>query len=256
MPWKNVLLVDDNLDLVATDVLDAVEHTIGCKLPTDYRDIMTTFGVGTYCGFIHFLQPDEIPARAKQSRGNWVEHSEFFWPQSDFRLPLDLALQSFVLAITLDGDEIIFCPPAQSNLFVLPRHDDLIYRMPTGLRDPLDWQARAGLEPVRFRYFEPWCGRGYVELFTARTDLTMDSVYQPILARLSPDAVSVPKIEGNGFMIAIFKDERSKVQLTAGGGDDRRVRARIDYNLGQASAVHALIHELISIGFSETGRFP
>lgn len=256
MPWKDVLLIDDNLDLVATDVLDAVEHTIGCKLPTDYRDIMTTFGVGIYCGFISFFHPNEIPAQTKRAREIWAEYSHFFWPQSDFRLSLDQVLQSFVLTVSIDGDEIIFCPPVQSNLFVLPRHDDLIYRMPSGLRDPLDWQARAGLETIPFRYFGPSRGRSVVELFTARTDLRMGSIYRLMLPRLSPDAVLVPKIERDGFMVAFFKSERSTVQLTTGSPDDRRIRVRIEYNLAQPSAVDALIHKLISIGFSEIGRFP
>jgi hypothetical protein len=84
----------------------------------------------------------------------------------------------------------------------------------------------------------------------------MDSVYRQILPRLSRDAASVPKIEHDAFMVAFFKSERSTVQLTTGGADDRRIRVRIEYNLGQASAVEALIEELISIGFREIGRFP
>jgi hypothetical protein len=52
VPWKDVLLTDDNLDLIAEEVLDGIEHTMGCRLPTDYRAVMTTFGVGTYCDFI------------------------------------------------------------------------------------------------------------------------------------------------------------------------------------------------------------
>jgi hypothetical protein len=256
VPWKDVLLIDDNLELVPAEVLDSVERTISCKLPTDYRAVMTTFGVGTYCGVISFFHPNEIPVQTKRSREIWAEYSHFFWPQSDFRLPLDQALLSFVLAVSIDGDEIIFFPPVQSNLFVLPRHDDLIYRMPSGLRDPLDWQARAGLETIPFRYFEPSKGRGVVELHTGRTDLSMDSIYRLMLPRLSPDAVSVPKIERDGFMVAFFKSERSAVQLTTGSPDDRRIRVRIEYNPAHASAVDALIHELIYIGFSEIGRFP
>jgi hypothetical protein len=137
VPWQNVLLIDDNLDLVAAEALDGIEHTIGCRLPTDYRAVMTTFGVGTYCGFINFSHPDQIPVQTKRSREIWAEHSEFFWPQSDLVLPIDRALESFVLATTLDGDEIVFCPPAQDRLFVLPRHDEIIYTMPLGFSDPL-----------------------------------------------------------------------------------------------------------------------
>ena len=78
MPWQDVLLIDDNLDLVAAEVLDGVEHTIGCRLPADYRAVMTTFGVGTYCGLINFLHPDQIPVQTRRSREIWAEHSEFF----------------------------------------------------------------------------------------------------------------------------------------------------------------------------------
>jgi hypothetical protein len=257
VPWTDVLLIDDKLDLVGTDVLDGVERTMGCSLPADYRAIMGTFGVGTYCGFIYFWHPSEIPQRTEYSRRIWIEHSQFFWPQSDSVLSLDLALQSFVLAITLDGDEIVFCPPAQNNLFVLPRHEEVICRMPSGLSDPLVWEGgETDRETNHLRYFEPTKGRGHVELFTARTDLTIDSVYQQILPRLSPHAEPVPKIAGESFRVALFKSERSIVQLTTAGGTDRRIGVRIDYNLGQARAVEALIAELISTGFREIGRSP
>jgi hypothetical protein len=257
LPWTDVLLIDDNLDLIAPDVLDGVERTMGRSLPADYRAIMGTFGVGTYCGFIYFWHPSEIPRRTEYSRRIWVEYSHFFWPQSDSVLPLDLALQSFVLAITLDGDEIIFCPPAQNNLFVLPRHEEVIRRMPSGLSDPLVWEGgEPDPETNRLRYFEPAKCRGHVELFTSRTDLTIDSIYQQILPRLSPHAEPVPKIDGESYRIALFKSERSIVQLTTAGGTDRRIGIRIDYNLGQASAVEALVAELISTGFREIGRSP
>jgi|SRR5215211_832480 len=258
VPWKDVLLIDDNLDLVAEEVLDNVEHTMGCRLPTDYRAVMTTFGVGTYCDFVCFTHPDEIPARTKQSREIWAKNSDFFWPQSNFVLSIDLAMQSLVLATTADGDEIIFCPPAQGRLFVLPRHEEIICTMPLGLGDPLVWEAASGSAPEthHFRYFEPSRGRGHVELITARTDLTIDSLYQRILPRLAPGAESVPTIEGDGLLVAFFQSERSRVQLTAGGANDRRIRARISYNLGQTIAVGALIEDLVSTGFREIGRFP
>jgi len=261
MPWTDVLLIDDDLDLIAPDVLDGVERLIVCGLPADYRAIMGTFGVGTYCGFISFLHPSEIPQQTESLRRIWAENSEFFWPQSDPVLSLDLALQSFVLATTIDGDEIIFCPPAQSNLFVLPRHEDAIRRMPFGLSDPFVWEGgKPDAETNHLRYFVPAKRRGYrrayVELVTARTDLTIDSVHQQILPRLSPHAEPVPKIDGDRYRIALFKDERSIVQLTTGSGDDRRVHVRIDYNLGQASAVETVISDLISMGFRDTGRGP
>lgn len=255
MPWKNVLLIDEDLELVAAEELDAIEHAIGCSLPTDYRTIMTTFGVGTYCGLISFTHPNEIPARTKRSREIWAEHLEFFWPQSDSVLPIDLALQSFVLATTIDGDEIILCPPAQDNLFVLPRRDEVIFTMPSGLRDPLAWKGPGpGPEASPFRYFEPFRGRGHVELLTQRTDLTTDSVYRLMLPRLSQDAEQVPRIEGDASMVAFFKGEKSKVYLMAAG--DRRIRVRIEYNLRQTNAVDALILDLVSIGFKEIGRHP
>jgi len=257
VPWTDVLLIDDNLDLIAPEVLDGVERAISCSLPADYRAIMGSFGVGTYSGFIYFWHPSEIPQRTEYSRRIWSEHSHFFWPQSDSVLSLDLARQSFVLAITLDGDEIVFCPPAHNSLFVLPRHEEVIRRMPSGLSDPLVWEGgEPGPETNGPRYFEPAKGRGHVELFTARTDLTIDTVYQQILPRLSPQAEPVPRIDGESYRIALFKSERSIVQMTTAGGEDRRIGVRIDYNLGQASAVEALVAELISTGFSEIGRSP
>jgi hypothetical protein len=57
-------------------------------------------------------------------------------------------------------------------------------------------------------------------------------------------------------MVAFFESERSRVQLTTGGANDRRIRVRIDYNLGQTIAVGALIEELVTTGFREIGRFP
>jgi hypothetical protein len=42
--------------------------------------------------------------------------------------------------------------------------------------------------------------------------------------------------------------------MTTGGGQVRRIRVRIDYNLRQANAVEAVIRGLVSIGFRETWR--
>jgi len=75
VPWTDVLLIDDNLDLIAPEVLDGVERTIGCSLPADYRAIMGAFGVGTYSRFIYFWHPSEIPQRTEYSRGVWTEYS-------------------------------------------------------------------------------------------------------------------------------------------------------------------------------------
>ncbi len=79
MLWTDVMLIDDNLDVIAEDVLDSVERTLGCKLPTDYRAVMTTFGVGTYGGLINFFHPSDIAKQTKRSREIWAQQPEFFW---------------------------------------------------------------------------------------------------------------------------------------------------------------------------------
>jgi hypothetical protein len=259
MPWTDVLLVDDNLEPIAEDVLDGIEHTIGCRLPADYRAFMTTFGIGTYSGLIDFWDPKDIPARTRQLRRIWAEHwwwaehSDFFGLES-----ADVATQSIALATTIDGDEIVLCPPAQNNLLVLPRHDDVIYKMPSGFADPLVWEGASpenAPETHHIRYFEPVRGRGHVELFTQRTDLTMDSVYRRILPRLSQGAEPVPKIDDDGGILALFKGERAKVSLHMAGGDDRRIGVRIDYRAAQPDAVETVVQDLVSIGFKEIGRY-
>jgi hypothetical protein len=255
VPWRDVLIIDD-LERVRAEELDAIEQTIECKLPADYRAIMTTFGVGTYCGFVYFWHPGEIPRQTQVYREIWARYSEFFWPQSDRILALDQALRSFVLAITIDGDEIIFCPPPRDSFYVLPRHDQVVYTMPQGLSDPLVWEggAGAGVRIPALPYFESHRGRGHVELSTHRTDLTIDSVYDLIVPHLSHGQGSIPRDAGAHSMVALFKDERAIVSLVAGGGDDRRVRVRIDFNLTQTTAVDALISHLIALGFRELGR--
>ena len=274
MLWTDVMLIDDNLDVIAEDVLDSVERTLGCKLPTDYRAVMTTFGVGTYGGFINFFHPSDIAKQTKRSREIWAQQPEFFWPQSDSVLPMDLAPQSIVLSTTLDDDEIVFCSPAQgrpiavglphwrsattNGLFVLPRHDEVIYTMPRGFDDPLVWDgAPANNEPDthHFRYFVPWRDRGHVELFTQRTDLMINSVYRPVLLHLQRGAEPAPRIEHDGGMVVFFKHEKAMAYLRTAGDDDRRISVRIEYSVTQAGAVGTLIEELVSIGFDEIGRF-
>ena len=54
-------------------------------------------------------------------------------------LSKEKAIESIKIGDTVDGDVIIFHPSNSSELFVLPRHDDMLHQIGSNLYEAIDW---------------------------------------------------------------------------------------------------------------------
>ena len=143
MAFDDVYLVSEKLVLPPTAELDALQGWLAAPLPRGYREYMTTLGVGTYCDRVGVLALAEVREVRDERREYVREYYEAFWGESEDYLTLEEAVGGVYFARTADGDEIYYLPDSE-RLFVLLRHDDVVYWLGTGFEDPLDWRSPTG----------------------------------------------------------------------------------------------------------------
>jgi hypothetical protein len=65
----------------------------------------------------------------------------------------------------MDGDELVMHPSDPDRLYVLPRHEEVIYVAGNGLLAAIEWFLTSGVltEPIEDRSFEPFDGKATTE---------------------------------------------------------------------------------------------
>lgn len=255
MAFEDVYLVSEKLSLTSQAELDELQTWLGTALPLGYREYMTTLGVGTYCDLVQVLPPAEVQSERDERREFLREYYLQFWARSQRHLTLDEALAGVYFANTCDGDQIYFLP-AQGSMVALPRHNDVVYWLDAGLKDPLDWrspQRPSHINRPPFRYFEPGgMNRWIIEFFTAEAH-DMRSLAEQLRARWARQEVRAI-IEAESVLL-FPRAIRGRIQLTS-GTEDPRVGIRIDYDRDSSAEIELLTAELQAMGFFEAWRHP
>lgn len=171
MSFKNVKIIDPyvengmakelKLTLSTTVEVKLVENKLNTTFPKGYKEYVTTLGSGLYCGYIQVKMPNIILAENKENQEFLEEY--YFWEMGDEILSKERAIESIKIADTLDNDVIIFHPSKIDELFVLPRHDDMLHNIGSSLYEAIDWlcvyrhNPRSGSvgETHQKRYFIP-----------------------------------------------------------------------------------------------------
>ena len=249
--FDDVYLVDDQLSLIEPAAIDELETRIGLPVPTGYRQLLTVLGVGTYCDLVTAFRPHDVIEQTESAQERW--NAYFFWERGANILTKGQILNSTIIASTIDGDEMILCPESLDYIYVLPRHDDTIYRLDSSFSDPLDWRSDNGpvVTPPPFRYFEPWGDREHIELFTAKTHHKIDDVLNMASDLLAAKGETKRISEPNCDLLFV-KAVAGRLQFTTGG--DPRIGIRIDYNRTYSAAIENCVAELESRDFYVTGR--
>lgn len=265
MKFDDVYLVSDKLETSSEAELKDLEAKLGMALPKGYAEYMLHLGVGTYCDELCVYSPEKILDDYEYRQEQWDDY--FFWDEGADVLTKEQVLQCVVFAYTPDGDEIIAHPDLPECLFVLPRHDMVIYKIPGCFDAPLAWVGPEGevrREP-KFRYFESWKDRAYKELFTAKELFSIKD--------LAPYFVDFWEQMGKkAFVLTARKDIEDEeeedeepilaamvyvrgiggsVQLTQAYGD-KRVGIRIDYDTDFEGDVAPFVEFLTDMGFYQT----
>lgn len=155
--WRDFYLVQEELKRWTDGDVDAAEAAVGVRLPDGYRQLMTTLGDGVIGGVLRVFSPRALGDEQQSFRELTQEH--WFFEEPDEALTRDYALDSIMVADSIDGDQVIF-HPGTGRLHVLPRHDEHTYAVGGDVWDVVAWFQDSGVlwRPHSFRYFESFVG--------------------------------------------------------------------------------------------------
>ncbi len=122
--------------------------------PKSYLSFLRKYGYGTYCDLLNFLEPDEHLIHSTFSDFDLWEFDSNFTKED-----LKNAVQ---ICSSNDGDILSFLKNQPSNLFLLPRHSEVILKFKT-LYDVFDFYNKS--YKISDQYFEPSKDRN-IELFS------------------------------------------------------------------------------------------
>jgi hypothetical protein len=151
--WRDYYLVQDELRRWTDADVDAAEAALGVSLPDGYRELMTTLGTGVISDMLLVFAPTKLEERQQFYRE--LIQEVWAYTEPDEVLTREYALESIMVASSLDGDNVIF-HPGTGRLHVLPRHDEYTYDAGTDIGDVVAWFLDSGvlMDPHPFRYFE------------------------------------------------------------------------------------------------------
>jgi hypothetical protein len=259
MQIDDVYLVSNKLELATEEDIEQLETALATPLPRGYADFVSKLGVGTYCDILRVYSPARILTEYADVRKRWDEY--FFWEVGRDVLTREQALRCVIFADTIDGDEIIARPDMPDRLFVLPRHDELIYWIPGSFDSPLTWQGSSGAvmrEPT-FRYFESWRDREYREFFTAKEMFSIADLapyFSDFWEQFGKTVTRLPREKDEdadeNVAILFVREIAARIQLVQSLPDDKRMSVRIDYDADSESDVAIFGTFLTDMGFYET----
>lgn len=125
------------LTLASSDEVDALQAELGVVFPEGYREFVTTLGLDEYCNFIRIDMPSRILSEYEDYQKSLDEY--WFWDLGKHVLSQERAMESIKMGDTDLGDVIIFHPENNNELFLLPRHDDMLHNIGTNLYEAIDW---------------------------------------------------------------------------------------------------------------------
>jgi hypothetical protein len=160
--FGGVYLVFDDLRTVTPAEVAAGAARLGLTFPDGYAEYMAELGEGTLSDYIRIWPPRRIEKELPEHRRFWSEN--FCWDEDGPLTPARTG-ETVLLGDTLDGNRLVFHPDRPDDLFVLPRHDDQIYRIGPGLDAAINWLCDSGVldQTITFRYFEPYGERERIE---------------------------------------------------------------------------------------------
>jgi hypothetical protein len=132
--------------------LERLQVEAATTLPAGYDEMMRTLGPGTLGTKVRVQGPEAILQNTKA----WRERVAQYWFWGDGPLLSKAAAQSaFVIADTLDGDELVFLPSDPKTLLLLPREDEEVRLISkTGLLSALTRlvASESGRVPAKLTY--------------------------------------------------------------------------------------------------------
>jgi hypothetical protein len=152
------------LALVEANEVTRVEAELNTAFPDGYREFMTRFGRGEFCGVLGVLAPREVVKRRDELRkyGVFNEASET-WENFDSLFPDGDPREIIPVAGSIDGDEVVFFRGKPEVLWSFPRQDRTIYKIGRTFLEALAWYQKAGvvIGKSAFAYFNSGVDQRY-----------------------------------------------------------------------------------------------
>ncbi len=214
MPWDDVLVLATHVDPVSVEDIEALERDVGARLPVGWRTFVTRFGEGSYCDLFRIYGPDRIRASYREYRERWAE--QWFFEGSEHILSQAQALESYPIADTYDGDEIVV-HPARADVFMLPRHSDSITTIGPDFADLHLWDGR---NPAR-RTFMPFVRRAQLRFSASAFTIDADTWITECVSEWGRDGVVIAyrKNRGKDWSLVLFVEPvaaRMQVLMSSG----------------------------------------
>lgn len=246
MSFRDVYRVSNSLEVVTEEEVRAVERDLGVTFPAGYLEYVTTLGKGVYCGYVHVFMPTQIQQAYQQKQTEW--ETNLGWPAGEKILSRKQVVESFILAETTDGDDLIFHPQQPDKLFVLANTDAMIYDVGADLEEALNWLYEAGvLTPhSNFKYFHSQKNLGLLMLRASNSRLSFGDLRDYLLSLGAHQHVIMDTEEG--FIQLFYSDFGGFI--SAFTFIDRKIRIDVEYDLGQETeTLKTLLAYLTAAGF-------
>jgi hypothetical protein len=163
MKLNRIAVRGDKLSRASAKDLAKMEAELWVKLPSEYCDYVTTLGEGVLGGTFIRVYP---PWRVLKEIADWRNRIRryWFWDKGRKLLPKERALESIILADTLQGDELVFHPMRPDRFFVLPRYRETVFEVQADFLETIEWMCTSGklTRPFKERVFEPFDSRKQV----------------------------------------------------------------------------------------------
>ncbi len=150
----NYLTGSDTLNLPQPTSIKDCEDALSFTFESGYVDFITKYGEGILGGtYIRIY----LPTKIAEGHNDWLSRiSEYyFWDEGKDILTKEQVQQAVCIGDTFDGDEIIYL---QNNYYILPRHEETIFKTGETLAETIEWLCSADVLTESFdeRNFEPF----------------------------------------------------------------------------------------------------
>lgn len=169
MKIEDIRVSADALVLAADDEVSEMEVKLGTRFPSGYREYITRLGEGTLGGHYIRIYPPWRILTGDNNFNEWRQRIDeyWFWDEGRKVLSKEKALECVIVGDTVNGDEMIFHPADPDVIYVLPREEETIYKIGSGLfKKPglltaIEWLVSSGklTSKIRERDFEPFDSR-------------------------------------------------------------------------------------------------
>lgn len=150
----NYTTESDTLNLPHPNSIAECEETLSVKFEQGYIDYITKYGEGILGGtYIRIYLPNKIAEGQEEWLNRITEY--YFWDEGKDILTKEQVKQAICIGDTFDGDEIIYF---QNSYYILPRHEETIFKAGTTLAETIEWLCTANILTEAFddRNFEPF----------------------------------------------------------------------------------------------------